>query len=327
MSIELSDAVINDAIAVSARAAHPVFVLPVVDRAEWDSLVARLPFTHLPQSFAYGQGKAAKGWTVTRIAFEQAGRTIAVATVLERRILGIRILARVNRGPMFCDAAPSFETQRDVHRALRRAFRGPLMIAPALVHSAQSHAALRAAGFHLRHDNGWRSGRIDLSPSEDQLWSGFASTFRNRARQAAKQGAELRIAGDEASFEWMLARHAENMAAKQFSAADATLLRAMRAASPDDVLVFQLMHEGAPVAGMSVSRFGAVAEYHIGWFGPEGRRLNAGNFLMWEIIKDMKRRGVRQFDVGGLKLGDGYTRFKQTMKPEEFRLAGEWLCL
>ena len=36
---------------------------------------------------------------------------------------------------------------------------------------------------------------------------------------------------------------------------------------------------------------------------------------------------VRQFDVGGLKPGDGYTQFKRTMRPIEFRLAGEWMSL
>ena len=85
--------------------------------------------------------------------------------------------------------------------------------------------------------------------------------------------------------------------------------------------------QGQPVAGMSVVRFGRRAEYHIGWFGPEGRKLNAGNFLMWEVIKEMKRRGVTDFDVGGMRPGDGYTRFKRTMRPVEFRLAGEWVSL
>jgi hypothetical protein len=45
---------------------------------------------------------------------------------------------------------------------------------------------------------------------------------------------------------------------------------------------------------------------------------------MWKVMTEMKRRGVASFDVGGLKPGDGYTRFKQTMHPVEYDLAGEW---
>jgi hypothetical protein len=300
----------------------------VTDRAEWDALIAASPMPHLPQSFAYGDGKAASGWSVVRVAFFFAGRPIAFATVLQLRRLGLTLLNRVNRGPVFVDAHPARERVVAVYRALRRRFgtllRGPLTIAAALPMSADSDAILRNAGYRLRHRRSWRSGRIDLLQSEDQLWAGLASTFRNRVRRAEKAGAELRIADDAESFEWMIARHLENMTEKGFSAVGPALLRGLRASNSNDVLIFQHLHEGRPVAGMSVVRFGRVAEYHIGWFGPEGRALNAGNFLMWKVMTEMKRRGVASFDVGGLKPGDGYTRFKQTMHPVEYDLAGEW---
>ena len=297
----------------------------VTDADAWAMLMERAPFPHLPQSFAYGEGKRAKGWLVQRAVFQRGERILAFATVLERRVLGLRIIARVNRGPVFLDAQPSETDSIAVYSALRRQWRGPLLIAPALPSGKASDAILRQAGFRRRHDRAWMSGRIDLRPAETDLWAGFASSFRNRVRQSEKLGATLRVATDAASYDWMLERHVQNMADKGFAAADADLLRTMRAAAPEDTSVFQVIHDGQPVAGMSVVRFGHCAEYHIGWFGPEGRRLNAGNFLMWEIIKQLKSWGVSQFDVGGLREGDGYTRFKQTMRPAEFRLAGEWM--
>ena len=199
------------------------------------------------------------------------------------------------------------------------------MIAPALEHGEHSAVLLRRAGYLLRHDLGWRSGLVDLSRDSDAIWAGLSSTFRNRVRSTERSDAQLRIADDSDSYEWMLARHAENMQGKGFSAADATLLRALRSAAPDDVTVLQLIADTAPVAGMSVVRFGQRAEYHVGWFGSEGRKRNAGNFLMWHAMREMQRRGATTFDVGGMKPGDGYTRFKQTMNPAEYRLAGEWV--
>ena len=316
---------IDPAAAAKATGAEPAIRLrATTGKAEWDALIAASPTPHLVQGFAYGEGKAAKGWTPKRVVFSRGTTAVAFATILELRRFGIRLGSRVNRGPVFLEPAPSDATIVGVYRALRR-WRGPLLVATALPMSAASDALLRRAGFRMQRRLSWRSGRIDVSGSEESIWASFSSAFRNRYREAEAAGATLRIASDDASFEWMLERHAENMAEKSFRAVDADLLRAMRAASPEDMLVFQLLHGGKPVAGMSVARFGTHAEYHIGWFGPDGRKVNAGNFLMWNIMREMRRRGVRTFDVGGMKEGDGYTQFKRTMNAVEYELAGEWM--
>ena len=309
----------------SRASRYTVEVALVSDQGEWNRLIGLAPFPHLPQSFAYGEGKRAKHWTVCRAALLEQGRPVALASVLERRILGLRVLTRINRGPIFLDETPRPQRTIAVYEALRRRWRGPLLIAPALESSVANDALLRAAGYLRRQRQGWASGRIDLARTEEEIWASFNSTFRNRVRQTEKSGATLRVADDAATYEWMLARHTENMRDKGFKAADATLLRALREAAPASVSVLQLLHQGRPVAGMSIVRFGHVAEYHIGWFGAEGRKLNGGNFLMWNAMREMQRRGVQSFDVGGLKPGDGYTRFKQTMNPGGYEIAGEWM--
>lgn len=301
----------------------------VTDRQRWEELTVQAPQPHLPQSFAYGAGKAATGWPATRIEFVREGRTVAFATVLQVKRLGLTLLNRVNRGPVFLDATPDDETIVGVYRALRRHhghfWQGPLLIAPALPRGTDAARLLRQAGYVLRHERSWTSGRIDLTRSEDEIWRGLGSTFRNRVRNAEKSEARLDVATGGDAYEWMLARHQDNMAAKGFSAVDSTMLRALRAEAPETVVVFRMMVGKVPVAGMSVVSFGTHCEYHIGWFGPEGRKLNAGNFLMWAVLREMKRRGQRTFDVGGLKPGDGYTQFKQTMKPVAYELCGEWM--
>ena len=301
----------------------------VEDKRRWDALTAQAPFPHLPQSFAYGVGKVATGWPAQRIEFVRDGRTVAFATVLQIKRLGVTLLNRVNRGPVFLDAAPDDEVILAVYRSLRRHhghfWQGPLLLAPALPRGEAAGRLLRQAGYLLRHERSWTSGRIDLTRSEDEMWRGFGSTFRNRVRNAEKSEATLDVAAGSDAYEWMLARHRDNMDAKGFSAADPKMLRAMRQAAPETVLVFRMLLGEVPVAGMSVVSFGSHCEYHVGWFGPEGRKLNAGNFLMWGVMREMKRRGLATFDVGGLKPGDGYTQFKLTMKPEQYELCGEWM--
>jgi hypothetical protein len=298
----------------------------ITDRGEWDELVARAPFAHLPQSFAYGEGKRAAGWRPRRVAFTRNGRLLAAATVLERRPLGIRVLTRVNRGPFFFDAEPSATEILAVHSALRRRWRGPLLIGPALPDSPATRAILRRVGLR-RRVNGWISGRINLERSEEELWASYSSPFRNQVRQGEKTGASIEISQAPATYQWMVERHVQNMREKRFNGPRPAMLNGLRAAAPDSVTVFRLLLDGEAVAGMSVVRFGRGAEYHIGWFGPRGRQVKAGNLLMWSVQKELRRQGVAWFDVGGLKPGDGYTRFKRTMRPVEFSLCGEWVGL
>jgi hypothetical protein len=307
------------------RRAQPAIVDFVTSKTDWDALVTAAPFPHLPQSFAYGEGKAATGWLPKRAVFSIAGRQIAFATVLEKRVGGIRLVARVNRGPVFLDADPTADDVVAVHRALRRRWRGPLLIAPVLEAETGDYALMRAAGFRLRHTHGWQSGRIALERSADELWASYGSTFRNRTRNAEKAGATVDISQDADVYAWMLERHVENMQEKHFNAAPPALLTALRETDPESVSVFRVMLGGEPVAGMSVVRFGKGAEYHIGWFGHAGRQINAGNLLMWSIQKHLRETGAAWFDVGGLKPGDGYTQFKRTMRPMEYRLTGEWM--
>jgi CelD/BcsL family acetyltransferase involved in cellulose biosynthesis len=333
MSYDVSATQVGDRQSSAAAAARGADVMQVVatsDRAEWESLFASVAFPHLPQSFAYGEAKRAKGWHVTRVKFLEGSRVVAICQLLQLRILGLTLLTRINRGPLFIDAEPAPGTVRAVYALIRRKwgrfYRSLFLMAPALPGGEASHLLLKELGFRLRHDFAWVSGRIDLRQSEDVLWASLASSFRNRLRNAEKAGATLRIGNDAATLDWMIHRHNQNMRDKQFKAVDGKFIRALREAAPEDMLVFQLVVGGEPVAGMSVARFGSRVEYHTGWFGERGREVNAGNFLMWKIITEMKRRGCTEFDVGGLAPNSGYSKFKRTMHPTEFRLAGEWMA-
>lgn len=312
------------------RVARPrLAVVPVTDPVQWASLLAQAPKPYLPQAFAYGEGKRAEGWSVQRLCFFDKDNVVAFCQVLELRIPGLRLLSRVNRGPIFLGDPPCPIQVGNVYRMLRqdrgRLF-SPLLIAPALEATPENLGILANAGFRQRKGRGWQSMRIDLGRSEEALRASLAPGFRNRLRAAERSGLTLRVANDDATVKWMVERHEDNKREKRFKGADGAFIRALRAAAAEDYLVFQAVLDGTPVAGMSVVRFGKLAEYHTGWFGQAGRAANAGNLLMWAILCEMRRRGCAQFDAGGLFDSHGYTRFKRGLRGSEFALAGEWIA-
>ena len=307
-----------------------VTIREIDDAARWDGLLGLAELPQLTQTYAYGAAKAVTGWHVVRVCLSVDEVPVAICQVLEKRVLGIRLVSRINRGPTMLEPNPTPERIVAVYRAMRQRwghwYSGPLSIAPNLPLNDENAALLRLAGFRCRKPKGWWSGRIDLTAPLDAIKASFASTFRNRLKKTLEGPLTLRVASDSETVDWMIARHVENMRDKGFSAVDAAFLANLRATAPQDYIVFQAMIDSKPVAGMSVIRFGSVAEYHTGWFGAEGRDANAGNFLMWSIMAEMKARGCTGFDVGGLYEGHGYTQFKRGMRPREYRLVGEWVA-
>jgi lipid II:glycine glycyltransferase (peptidoglycan interpeptide bridge formation enzyme) len=318
--------------ALREPAASPAVTLqPVTRRDQWESLFVQVPFPHFTQTWCYGEGKRAQGWSVERLLFQDEQGPVAVCQVLVRSILGVPLVARINRGPMFLQDAPSTEQQSHVFGALRRrwrfAHRGLLLIAPALPFDEASVALLRACGFRQRRAGGWGSAWIDLEPSLDRIRASFSSKWRNPLNSAIRAGIEVRMRRDPEAFEWMLERHVENMAAKGFTGPEPAFVRAMIAASPDIFWVLQAFEGNEPVSGLLGANLGIRAENFLGWTNDAGRRTGAHNLLLWNAVVEMKAAGSRALDLGGFTTSGKYGGYKRGMKGREYRLTGEWVTL
>lgn len=304
------------------------------DPREWLELFAALPQPQMVQSYAYGEAKRiAEGWGIVRCVFECGNTPLALCQVLEKRIAGVRVAARVNRGPLFLEPDPPTHIKANVLRLLRKQWSlrraCPLLIAPALAATEENHQLLREAGFRDRHrDDHHRSARVDLRQGEDALRKHLASTWRNRLRHAEKSGLELEVSDSPASIAWMLDRHAENMRTKNFHRPSPALVGAFcRSLAPGEARVLRAFADGEPLAGMLLIQYDRHSEYYVGWFGEQGRKFNCGNFLYWHCMLESMRSGCAWFDVGGYEDNEKYGHFKLGMRGVEYRFIGEWLSL
>jgi len=302
----------------------------VSDRVRWERLSSEAHFPHFTQAWCYGEGKRTQGWAPERLVFQDDAGPVAICQVLIRRLLGLPVAARINRGPVFLARSPSIELQSAVFASLRRRWRnlrrGVLFIAPAIPMEQSGPELLGAAGFRQRRAGGWGSALIDLQPPLEEIRAGFASTWRNRLNASVKAGVDVRVRNDPGAFDWMLERHADNMAQKGFVGPDVPFVRAMIDDDPKSFCVLQAVVDGNPCAGILVARFGAHAETYLCPTSDAGRKTNAHNLLYWTAIAEMKSAGCRALDVGGYTTTERYGAFKRGLKGAEYRLCGEWLA-
>lgn len=303
----------------------------ITDEPEWHSLFERASQKQMTQSWAFGEAKRAENWRPRRIVITKDNEPVAIGQVLCKDIARIPAASRLYLGPLILRGHEN--ESETIYRAVRNhwryLFRGPLLIAPALHLNDENVRMLGRVGFRSRNKPGWTSSRLNLTESEATLRAALDSKWRNQLKKAERAGTQIRLSSTPQDIAWIIDRHAEHLAQKQFKgAAHPVLVRALRKASPEDFNVFIASFEGDNVGGIVVYRFADEAHYYVGWNGPEGRRLYAGNLLLWTAIMDLKAKGCARFDLGGHDLAgiSGFAAFKLGLNAERYETAGEFLC-
>ena len=307
-----------------------VSAVPVTEREQYEHLFDRLPFPHLTQAWGYGEGNARKAGPSNASSsspmavprryvrcWSGAWRACRSRPVSIVDLCSWNARRRRSCNSVFCARCEAAGVTDDEDL---------LLIAPALPLDPTSAALLRTSGFIQRRAGGWGSSLIDLEPSPDAIRASFSSKWRNRLNGAIKAGVGVRIRRDAEAFEWMLQRHMQNMAEKNFVGPDPRFVRAMIAASPDKFCVVQGLLADEPVSGVIWTTHGVHAETFLSWTCDAGRRAGAHNLLIWHAILAMKAAGCRALDLGGYTTREKYGAYKRELKGREYRLCGKWLA-
>lgn len=304
-------------------------------RAQWSQWMIAAGRSNLLQSWAYGDAKAdAAGWQVRRAVFYREQEPIAVAQVLQKRVLGLVGVVRINRGPLpLRPLAP--DECRVIFAGLARIgtwWRGRILtMAPELNLSGHALALMTELGFRqfspIAYESAWLDLHVDLDGMHKRL-SGTWKRWRGMLKSPEKTPLRLVISQDARVFEWMMSRYQELMHENSFTGASVEFLRALRQNLRDEeqLVVLRALHEGEPVAGLCLARHGTAASYLAGWNGERGRQLRAHQYLLWQAIIYLKNSKFRWFDLGGISEENtpGIAAFKLGLSGERYELIGEY---
>jgi lipid II:glycine glycyltransferase (peptidoglycan interpeptide bridge formation enzyme) len=72
---------------------------------------------------------------------------------------------------------------------------------------------------------------------------------------------------------------------------------------------------------------GTAATYEVGWTSDKGREIHAHNLILWKSIEELKSRGIRMLDLGGVNTtrSAGIARFKIGTGGKVLTLAGSYI--
>jgi lipid II:glycine glycyltransferase (peptidoglycan interpeptide bridge formation enzyme) len=152
-------------------------------------------------------------------------------------------------------------------------------------------------------DNTYRTFVLDLTPTLEELRSKLDKKWRNQLSRSEKN--DLTIVAGEGIEEYraFCEIYSEMRQRKTFdTSVDAEEFARIQEALPRSqrmrVLICQ--EKGIPVAGLVASAMGDSAIYLLGATSNAGLNAKGAYLLQWTLIKWMKERGVKSYDLGGI---------------------------
>ena len=284
-----------------------------INYSQWDEAHEALSGA-LQQDWAYGTSLKALGVECHRAEVILNGETVALAQFIFRRYGFIVGIALCTRGPLWLKPV-STEDQSRIYRELKRSL--PM---------SKPRFALFSPNMTNPHDDslrkltrvmtGYSTVLIDLTQTPEQLRAALEGRWRNRLVAAERADLDIVQTGIlTAEYSWLLEEERTQRKNKNFYGLPLDFIERYinaRAQTTKTTFILHAELNKERVAAMLFLIHGSAATYHVGWSNEAGRDSNAHNLLLWRAFDELRERGVRTLDLGGINTRQlaGISRFK-----------------
>ena len=298
-----------------------------VDLLAWDAAHAAAAAS-LQQDSAYGVAMQKLGVPVLRAQVEVDGAPVALAQFIVRRFGSLGAVALCTRGPIWLKP-PSLDEESHAYAALKKTIplRGlRLVLFTPEIAAGQPHGLSP----WRRVMTGMSTVMLDLTPSMDNLRAQLDKRWRHRL--VGGEASEMTIhreGTNPGKFRWVLETEMQQRSKKGLEGLPVEFFEqyvASRAQTAKTILTLRADMGRDRIAAMMFLIHGEAAIYHVGWTTDKGRDLHAHNLLLWKAIEELKLRGIRKLDLGGVNTirSAGIARFKISTGGEVITLAGTY---
>ena len=289
------------------------------DKEQWDDYVLDNG-GHPLQLWAWGQVKAAHGWTAERVlAYDTSDDdgVVGAAQILIRRLPPpFRAYAYVPRGPLVGSAneeaflsALATLVKRDYHAVT-------LSIEPDVEQFSAPTRWVHSTNKVLSAE----TILLDVTKSESDLLADMAKKTRQYIRKSATD-VTIRRASSSQDLEDCLALYKQTATRAGFNLHSSQYYKDVFLQLNDHSPIFMAFADGQPVAFLWLAISETTAYELYGGMNDQGQALRANYALKWHAIKKVKEWGIKRYDFGGLVAG-GVATFKQGWSSSITTLAG-----
>ncbi len=297
------------------------------DMAAWDQAHAAAA-APLQQDWAYGSTMVSVGARVLRARVHADGVPVAQAQFIVRKFAKYVSLALCTRGPLWLQDL-SAKDKAAAYKEMRKTLPLPglrfMMVTPN--ETLQEQPGLPTV---RRIMSGYSTVMLDISRPLDVLRANLDGRWRQPLHRAEKSELNVqRMGTNPGQYRWLLDAEMQQRVDRGLEGMPLVWFEryAESRKQPSRNLLSLRADVGRErVAGMMFLIHGAAATYQVGWTSDAGRDLHAHNLMLWRAIEELRERGVRSLDLGGVNTqrSAGVARFKMATGGTVRQLAGSY---
>jgi len=297
------------------------------DMAVWD-LAHATAAAPLQQDWAYGSTMVSVGARVLRARVHADGVPVAQAQFIVRQFAKYVSLALCTRGPLWLqdvsakDKAAAYKELR--HSLPVKGLRFMIVTPNEALNDKLGLPAVR------RIMSGYSTVMLDISLPMEVLRAQLDKRWRHRLGGAEKSELNVqRMGTNPGQYRWLLDAEMQQRVDRGLEGLPLVWFEhyAESRKQPSRNLLSLRADVGRErVAGMMFLIHGQAATYQVGWTSDAGRDLHAHNLMLWRAIEELRERGVRSLDLGGVNTqrSAGIARFKIATGGTVRQLAGSY---
>lgn len=299
---------------------------------EWEDKFALITRSNLLQSYDYARAicplrRMRARWGLIIVDGQEAGLVQMLEAGFMRGLVQAFI---IDRGPLWFDGYGSSEHFDAFLRALIKDFPRRIGRRYRFIAEYQDNQHVRMlmqqAGFKLVTASPYETIWLDLTQATETLHQALRKNWRNMLSRAQRSGLEVYWHEDNKALHTLLKHYAADKMEKGYSGASIKTIVALAAIMlpRKKMLIGTAYKDGNEVASVLLLLHGQSATYQIGWASKAGRECGAQNLLLWDALAQLKQKGIRDLDLGGINedSAKGVKAFKDGMGGRTVTLSG-----
>lgn len=290
---------------------------------EWNNLIQLFRDANVYQTWAYNHTRSKK---CSSLILKYNGAVVAIAMVRLITMPGLKIgIAYLGLGPLWQlkNVTNHINSLRTILLALKKEYvvyrKLYLRVSPSIYTINNDYIDLSKL-FQEFNEFNFRSYTVrtlflDLDPSEIDLRKNLNSKWRSTLNRSERNDFIVRIGTEDGLFKTFKEIYKEMIERKKYPGAiDINQIERIQYALPEalkyTIVVCEL--DNCPMAGGIFSTIGDTGIYFLGATSNSGLKNGSSYIVQWEVIKWMKKQGLKIYDLGGVspeKVPETY-RFK-----------------